>query len=68
MGITLVGIVVGFAALAFFRASWKPIERSDWSVVAALAVFWMAFPLAMFPFAEQRISSASHRPSRGRCR
>jgi drug/metabolite transporter (DMT)-like permease len=58
MGITLVRVVVGFVALALFRASWKPIDRADWPAVAALAVLWMAFPLAMFPFAEQRISSA----------
>ena len=58
MGITFVRVVVGFAALGVFKASWKPIDRSDWGAVAALAVLWMAFPLAMFPFAEQRISSA----------
>ena len=58
MGVTLVRIAVGFAALAFFRASWRPIERADWPNVAWLGVLWMAFPLSMFPFAEQRISSA----------
>jgi drug/metabolite transporter (DMT)-like permease len=58
MGVTLVRVAVGFAALAFFRAAWKPIERKDWGSIVALGVLWMAFPLAMFPFAEQRISSA----------
>jgi len=58
MGVTLVRIAVGFAALAFFRKAWSPIERRDWSKVAWLGVLWMAFPLSMFPFAEQRISSA----------
>ena len=58
MGVTLVRIAIGFAALACFRASWRPIERRDWIMVAALGVVWMAFPLSMFPFAEQRISSA----------
>jgi drug/metabolite transporter (DMT)-like permease len=58
MGVTLVRVAVGFAALACFRGAWKPIERKDWAAVGWLAVTLMAFPLAMFPFAEQRISSA----------
>ena len=58
MGVTLVRIVVGFAALACFRGAWKPIERRDWRAVVLLALVWMVFPLSMFPFAEQRISSA----------
>ncbi len=58
MGVSLVRIAVGFAALAFFRASWKPIERADWVPVIWLGILWMAFPLSLFPFAEQRISSA----------
>jgi drug/metabolite transporter (DMT)-like permease len=58
MGLTLLRVVVGFAALAFFRASWKPIEKADWVRIIWLAFLWMAFPLSMFPFAEQRISSA----------
>ncbi len=58
MGVSLVRIVIGFAALAFFRPSWRPIERADWVPIIWLGVLWMAFPLALFPFAEQRISSA----------
>ena len=58
MGVTLIRVAVGFAALACFRAAWRPIEREDWRKVAILAVVWMVFPLSMFPFAEQRISSA----------
>lgn len=58
MGVTLVRIAVGFAALACFRAAWKPIDRCDWPAIVWLGVLWMAFPLSMFPFAEQRISSA----------
>jgi drug/metabolite transporter (DMT)-like permease len=58
MGITLLRIAIGFAALACFKASWKPIERRDWLAVFGVAVLWMAFPLSMFPYAEQRISSA----------
>ena len=57
-GITFARICVGFATLALFPAARKPIERADWGKVALLGVLWFAFPLSMFPFAEQRVSSA----------
>jgi drug/metabolite transporter (DMT)-like permease len=34
------------------------VARVDWGPVAWLGVLWFAFPLTMFPFAEQRVSSA----------
>ena len=55
---TFLRIAVGFATLALFPASWKPVPRSDWGWVALIGVIWMAFPLTMFPYAEQRVSSA----------
>jgi hypothetical protein len=58
MGVTLLRIAIGFAALACFPGAWKPIDRRDWVPVGWLGLLWMAFPLSMFPFAEQRISSA----------
>jgi drug/metabolite transporter (DMT)-like permease len=57
-GVTFLRIVVGFATLGLFPASWKPVPRSDWGWVALIGVIWMAFPLSMFPYAEQRVSSA----------
>ncbi|MEP6744391.1 MAG: DMT family transporter [Gemmatimonadota bacterium] len=57
-GVTAIRLVVGFLTLACFPAAWKPIERRDWRGIALVAVLWMAFPLSMFPFAEQRVSSA----------
>ncbi len=57
-GVTFLRICFGFATLALFPAARKPIERSDWGSVALLGVLWFAFPLSMFPFAEQRVSSA----------
>jgi len=57
-GVTFIRICVGFATLALFPAARKPIERADWGKVALLGVLWFAFPLSMFPFAEQRVSSA----------
>lgn len=57
-GVTFVRIAIGFATLALFRATWKPIARRDWAAVALLGVVWFAFPLSMFPHAEERVSSA----------
>jgi drug/metabolite transporter (DMT)-like permease len=57
-GVTFVRICIGFATLALFPAARKPVARSDWGSVAWLGVLWFAFPLSMFPFAEQRVSSA----------
>ena len=34
------------------------MARADWGSVAWLGLLWFAFPLIMFPFAEQRVSSA----------
>ena len=57
-GVAFVRIIVGFASLALVPAARRPVARSDWSGVALLGVLWFAFPLSMFPFAEQRVSSA----------
>jgi drug/metabolite transporter (DMT)-like permease len=58
MGVTFVRIAIGFATLSLVPSARKPIRRSDRMKTAALAVLWMAFPLSMFPFAEQHVSSA----------
>ncbi len=57
-GVTFVRILVGFLTLALFPAAWRPVKRRDWAGIATLGVVWLAFPLSMFPFAEQRVSSA----------
>ncbi len=57
-GVAFVRIAVGFATLALFPAARKRVERADWGAVAWLGLLWFAFPLSMFPFAEQRVSSA----------
>jgi drug/metabolite transporter (DMT)-like permease len=57
-GVAFVRIAVGFATLALFPSARKPVARADWGSVAWLALLWFAFPLSMFPFAEQRVSSA----------
>ena len=57
-GVAFGRIAVGFATLSFFPAVRRPVPRADWPAVALLAVLWMAFPLSLFPLAEQRVSSA----------
>jgi drug/metabolite transporter (DMT)-like permease len=57
-GVTFVRLFIGFATLALFPAARKPVGRSAWRGIVLLGVFWFAFPLSMFPFAEQRVSSA----------
>lgn len=57
-GVAFVRIVIGFATLALFPSARKPVARAAWSSVAWLGLLWFAFPLSMFPFAEQRVSSA----------
>jgi drug/metabolite transporter (DMT)-like permease len=57
-GIAFVRICIGFATLALFPAARKPVAREDWGSVAWLSLLWFAFPLVMFPFAEERVSSA----------
>src|SRR4030095_14436279 len=57
-GVTFVRLSVGFATLASFPSARRAISRSDWRRITSLGVLWFAFPLSMFPFAEQRVSSA----------
>jgi drug/metabolite transporter (DMT)-like permease len=58
MGVTVVRIALGFATLSFVPAARRPIRPEDRAKTAALGVLWLAFPLSMFPFAEQHVSSA----------
>src|SRR5579859_5805716 len=57
-GVTLVRLVIGVLTLFLFPSARKPVLRSDWPKILVLGVFWMAFPLSMFPFAERHVSSA----------
>jgi drug/metabolite transporter (DMT)-like permease len=57
-GVTFTRILVGFLVLALFSGSRRPVRRDDWPWVALVGILWMAFPLSMFPYAEQRVSSA----------
>ena len=57
-GVTFTRIAIGFLTLSLFPSARKPVARADWAGTAALGVLWLAFPLSMFPFAEQHVSSA----------
>lgn len=57
-GLTFLRIAIGFLTLALFPAARAPVPRRAWGAIALLGVLWMAFPLSMFPYAEQRVSSA----------
>ena len=56
--ITPMRIAFGFLALAFVPASRTPVPRSACPRIITLAAVWMAVPLTMFPFAEERVSSS----------
>src|SRR5258706_1183273 len=56
--ITWLRIAAGLAAVSCMPSSWKPIERRDWPAIVFLGVFYMAFPLALFPLAERHVSSS----------
>lgn len=57
-GVTFTRILVGFLTLSLFPSARRPVARADWGGTAALGILWLAFPLSMFPFAEQHVSSA----------
>jgi drug/metabolite transporter (DMT)-like permease len=57
-GVTFARILVGFLTLALVPAARRPVAKADRGGTALLGVIWMAFPLSMFPFAEERVSSA----------
>ena len=47
--ITWLRIAAGLAAISCMPSSWKRIERRDWPAIVFLGIFYMAFPLALFP-------------------
>jgi drug/metabolite transporter (DMT)-like permease len=57
-GVTFARILVGFLTLAVVPAARRPLAKADRGRTALLGLVWMAFPLSMFPFAEERVSSA----------
>lgn len=57
--VTLLRISFGFLALGAIPAARRTrIDREDWPRVALIGVVWLAFPMTMFPLAEQWISTS----------
>lgn len=56
--VTFVRILIGFGTLAMFPQARRSVDRSLTPKIILLSVVWLAFPLSMFPYAEQHVSSA----------
>ncbi len=56
--VTLLRVGFGGLALLVVPGARRPIPREDLPQVALLGVTWMAFPLTMFPIAQQWIDSS----------
>ena len=50
-------IAIGALTLTLFSGVRRPIEREDWKGITLLAVVWLAFPMTLYPIAQQYISS-----------
>ncbi len=57
-GLTCFRLLAGAATLALLPASRRAIPISAWPAIALLGAIWFALPLTLYPFAEQRVSSA----------
>jgi len=56
--VTFLRVALGALFIASLPGAWRPIERADRAAIAWLAVTWIAFPLSMFPIAQQWIDSS----------
>ena len=56
--ITWLRPMFGVAVLACFPAARRPVDRSDRGRLLVLGITWMAFPLTLFPLAQQWIDSS----------
>ena len=56
--VTFGRIFIGTLTLAFFpKARAVKIDRADWPRIVVVSVCWMAFPMTLFPLAQQHIAS-----------
>ncbi|NDH83767.1 MAG: EamA/RhaT family transporter, partial [Acidimicrobiia bacterium] len=56
--VTLLRVGFGALTLLFVPAARQPVPRAAMPRIALLGVTWMAFPLTMFPIAQQWIDSS----------
>lgn len=57
-GVTFLRFVIGFLTLSLVPGARRPVLQRDRVGIAWLGVLWLAFPMSMFPHAEQHLSSA----------
>jgi drug/metabolite transporter (DMT)-like permease len=57
-GVTFVRFVIGFVTLSLVPGARRPVLSRDRAGIAWLGILWLAFPMSMFPHAEQHVSSA----------
>jgi drug/metabolite transporter (DMT)-like permease len=55
--VTWVRIAVGCVVLGLFPAARRSIGHQDWARIVAVSVTWLAFPMTLFPIAQQHIAS-----------
>lgn len=55
--VTLLRVAFGAGVLWLVPGARRPVERRDRSRIVAISFLWVAVPMTLFPFAEQRISS-----------
>jgi drug/metabolite transporter (DMT)-like permease len=56
--VTWLRLVFGFMVIAAVPVTRRTVPRATWPRLATLGVVWMAVPLSLFPFAEERVSSS----------
>ena len=56
--VTFLRPMLGLVALLPFSAARRPVDRADRGRILLLGITWMAFPLTMFPLAQQWIDSS----------
>lgn len=56
--VTFVRIATGAAAIGLMPGAWRSVERADMPKIWLLSLTWIAFPLTMFPIAQQWVDSS----------
>lgn len=56
--VTFGRMLFGFLALALVPNARARIPRHEWARIAAVSITWLAFPMTLFPIAQQHVSSS----------
>lgn len=57
-GLTFVRLLIGFVTLSFVPGVRVPVAKGDWQGIFFLGLLWYAFPMFLFPIAQQHVASA----------